>query len=58
MKRRPALEATEAAWLEGDRDNAGFVPFLHDETLIALWEAYGDHVNMHWHPGMYAPEPK
>lgn len=58
VKRRPVLELTEAAWLEGDRQNAGFIPFLDDETLIALWEAHGDHENMHWRPGMYAPEPK
>lgn len=59
IKRRTALEDTELAWLAGDRSRGcGFVPFLDDETLTELWEAHGDHENMHWCPGMYAPEPK
>lgn len=59
MKRRPSLESDELAWLEGDHSrNSGFVPFLDNETLIALWEAHGDHENLYWRPGMYAPLPK
>lgn len=56
-KRRNALTPHEQAWLEGDRDNSGFVEFKSDDELQALFDAYGDSDAFIWETGMGFPMP-
>jgi hypothetical protein len=54
MKRRAALDADEEAWLRGD-PNCGFVQFMPDDKLEALWESHGNQKRFEWRIGLVRP---
>lgn len=41
-KRRSDLTEEQVAWLRGDYRNAGFINYVGDEALSALWNQYCD----------------
>jgi hypothetical protein len=53
-KHRAGLSADQLAWLAGDR-NCGFIEFLPDAQLRALWDEYGDKEKMVWQEGDTRP---
>lgn len=57
MKRRSAINADQEAWLRGER-HCGFIEFLPDDQLEALWEGHGNHDAFYWKRGMDRPVPR
>jgi hypothetical protein len=54
LKRRGLVSADEEAWLRGEY-HCGFVEFMPDEKLEALWDAHGDKGAFEWQRGMDRP---
>jgi hypothetical protein len=53
-KRKAPLSDTEAAWLVGDGERAGFTEFLADDYLQHLWDEHGE-PGFTWRVGMRWP---
>jgi hypothetical protein len=53
-KHRAPLHPQDEAWLSGE-DDSGFVEFLPQEKLRALWDEYGDKELFEWTEGDARP---